>query len=46
MVLNLLKLQNGEAGEVVSVDGGHGLAQRLERLGLRPGVRLRKVSEA
>lgn len=46
MVLNLLKLQNGEAGEVVSVDGGHGLAERLERLGLRPGVRLRKVSEA
>ncbi|MCU0607274.1 MAG: fused ferrous iron transport protein A/B [Candidatus Edwardsbacteria bacterium] len=44
--MNLLKLQNGEEADIVSIDGGHGLAERLERLGLRPGVRVRKVSEA
>ncbi len=46
MTLNLLQLKNGEEAEVISVDGGHGLAARLERLGIRPGVRVTKVSEA
>lgn len=45
MTLSLLTLQNSEEADVVSVDSGHGLSARLERLGLRPGVRVKKVSE-
>ena len=34
----------GESVLVVQVTGGHGLAGRLEALGIRPGTRVRKLS--
>jgi ferrous iron transport protein B len=41
----LASLQNGEEAEIKRIEAGHGLERRLERLGLRPGVTVRKVSD-
>lgn len=41
---NLAMMKRGESGVVVSVSAGRGLTARLETMGIRPGVRLRKVS--
>ncbi|HBE73367.1 MAG TPA: ferrous iron transporter B [candidate division Zixibacteria bacterium] len=41
----LATLRNGEEAEVKRIEAGHGLEHRLERLGLRPGVSVRKVSD-
>lgn len=41
----LANLRNGQEAEVKSIEAGHGLERRLERLGLRPGITLRKVSD-
>jgi len=42
--LDLTRLQEGESGVVVDVQGGHGLIHRLESLGIRAGKRVTKVS--
>lgn len=41
---NLAQMGTGGRGTVVAVAGGHGLARRLEALGVRPGKRITKVS--
>ncbi len=41
----LASLRSGQEAEVKSIEAGHGLARRLERLGLRPGITVRKVSD-
>jgi len=43
---DLLRLNVGQEAEVKSIEGGQGLVRRLERLGIRSGARLRKVSDA
>ncbi|MDI6739468.1 MAG: fused ferrous iron transport protein A/B [Candidatus Edwardsbacteria bacterium] len=45
MTLNLLQLKNGEEAEVTAIEAGPEERARIERLGVRPGVRLRKVSD-
>ena len=40
----LTHMNAGEAGEVVEFLGGHGLRNRLYVIGIRPGVRITKVS--
>lgn len=39
----LASLSPGQVGRVVAVHGGHGVALRLRRLGLRPGAVVRTV---
>lgn len=41
----LESLAPGQAGRVVAVHGGHGVALRLRRLGLRPGAVVRSVAQ-
>lgn len=41
----LANLRSGQEAEVKSIEAGHGLEHRLERLGLRPGITVRKVSD-
>ena len=36
--LPLTRLARGQAGRVAEIHGGHGIASRLEGLGIRPGV--------
>ena len=42
--LTLHDLQPGQSGRVIQIMGGHGLAGRLNALGIRPGKRITKVS--
>ena len=40
----LSRMESGQSGTVVQVQGGHGLVNRLSALGIRPGQRVTKVS--
>ena len=40
----LSRMEAGQSGTVVQVQGGHGLINRLSALGIRPGQRVTKVS--
>ena len=42
--LRLTKMQTGQTGKVTRVHGGHGFRRRLEAMGIRPGMRVTKVS--
>ena len=44
--LTLAKMRTGQTGTVVGVLGGHGLIQRLDALGIRPGKKVTKLSSA
>ncbi|MEA1959088.1 MAG: FeoA family protein [Chloroflexota bacterium] len=37
-------LQPGQSGRVVQIQGGHGIANRLYAMGIRPGKKVTKVS--
>jgi ferrous iron transport protein A len=37
-------MRPGQSGSVVEIQGGYGLANRLNSLGIRPGKRITKVS--
>jgi len=40
----LAGMQIGQSGVVVQIQGGHGLVNRLNSLGIRPGKRITKTS--
>ena len=40
----LAGMQTGQSGVVVQIQGGHGLVNRLNSLGIRPGKRITKAS--
>ena len=42
--LTLAEMKTGQTAIVVGVLGGHGLIQRLDALGIRPGKKVTKVS--
>ena len=42
--ITLARMQTGQSGIVVQVQGGHGMVNRLSALGIRPGKRVTKVS--
>lgn len=42
--INLSSMQTGENGVVSGIQGGIGLLKRLENLGIRPGVKITKIS--
>ena len=42
--LTLARMQNGQSGTVVQVQGGRFMLNRLSALGIRPGQRVTKVS--
>ena len=41
--ITLTRMQTGQSGIVVQIQGGHGLINRLNALGIRPGRRITKV---
>ena len=43
---SLASLKKGQQGRVVAIQGGRGMACRLESLGIRPGCRFTKVSNS
>ena len=42
--ITLTQMQTGQNGIVVQIEGGHGLINRLNSLGIRPGKRITKIS--
>lgn len=40
----LARMQTGQSGTVVQIQGGHSMVNRLSALGIRPGKRITKVS--
>ena len=44
MIVDLSKMETGEAGTVVSLEGGSHFALRLQNLGIRPGKKITKLS--
>ena len=43
---NLVEIEQGQEGIVVAVRGGRALCRRLSGLCIRPGVKIRKISES
>lgn len=43
-LLSLTEMELGDHGQVLEINGGHGIARQLGTLGVRPGKVLRKVS--
>ena len=43
-LLPLAQMRVGQSGQVAEVRGGHGLARRLESMGIRPGRNITKIS--
>ena len=39
----LHRMQTGQSGQVVQIEGGHGLINRLSAMGIRPGKKIAKV---
>jgi ferrous iron transport protein A len=44
MIIELTRMQQGETGLVKEIQGGHGMIRRLQRLGVRAGKKITKVS--
>ncbi len=40
----LNRMQTGQSGTVIQIEGGRGLINRLDALGIRPGKRITKIS--
>ncbi len=43
-MLNITKMKQGEEGRVAKIEGGFGLLRKLESLGIRNGVEIKKTS--
>ena len=44
--ISICELRQGQSGRVVEILGGHGIAERLNSMGIRPGKDIYKVSSA
>jgi len=42
--LNLVRMQEGQSGTVVQIQGGRGVTNRLNALGIMPGKKITKIS--
>ena len=43
-VITLTRMQTGQSGRVVEIQGGFGVVDRLNALGIIPGKRITKIS--
>ena len=43
-IISLIDLEKGSGGKIISISGGRHLRRKLECLGVRPGVYIRKVT--
>ena len=42
--ISLVRMEEGQSGRVVEIQGGRGLINRLDTLGIRPGRKVTKIS--
>jgi len=43
-IITLTRMQTGQSGRVVEIQGGFGVVERLNALGIIPGKRITKIS--
>jgi ferrous iron transport protein A len=43
--ISLARMQAGQKGKIVGINGGQGLVRRLEALGIKEGKEIKKISE-
>ena len=43
--ISLTRMRASQRGKIVEIDGGYGLAYKLEALGIREGKEIKKISE-
>jgi len=43
--VSLAQMRSGQKGRIVEINGGYGLARKLEALGIRTGKEITKISE-
>ena len=43
--ISLAQMRAGQKGKIIRISGGHGVAGKLEALGIRQGEELKKISE-
>jgi len=43
--ISLVQMRSGQKGKIVEINGGYGLASKLEALGIRTGKEITKISE-
>ena len=43
--VSLVQMRPGQKGRIVEINGGYGLARKLETLGIRTGKEITKISE-
>ena len=43
-IISLVEMRVNEIGKIVEIQGGHGMARRLETLGVRTGKEVKKLS--
>ncbi|MBI4655648.1 MAG: FeoA domain-containing protein [Elusimicrobia bacterium] len=44
MAIPLTDLDRGKTGKVLEISGGRGIRQKLDALGIRTGVKIKKIS--
>jgi len=44
-LVSLVRMRSGQKGKIVEINGGYGLARKLEALGIRTGKEITKISE-
>ena len=44
MVIDLTQLKTGKTGIIVKMHGGHDFTTRVQRMGIRPGKNIKKIS--
>lgn len=43
-IIDITQLKAGTTGTVSSIHGGHGITNRLDSMGIRPGMKVTKLS--
>lgn len=43
--ISLARMRAGQKGKIIRISGGHGIADKLEALGIREGQEIKKISE-
>jgi ferrous iron transport protein A len=43
--VSLAQMRPGQKGKIVEINGGYGLARKLDALGIRTGKEIKKISE-
>jgi len=43
--ISLARMRAGQKGKIIRISGGHGIAGKLEALGIRQGEEIKKISD-